>query len=299
MTGPRHYGVGTERALFRLARGRCYYPSCPVPILRMLDGQPVVNVEIGHIHGALPGSARYDRNMTDRQRASFENLLLLCTAHHKLVDRLAPDKHSPRLLHQWKADAEAEGGLDALRELDGLLEESRLAELIEQAVTRLGPTREVTVTLDGGMLHEAHQAVRYPLEGMRELLRLNETMRRAEQLVVVTVRNVGYSDITIESITLHCNFTLQSRADDPEASLTLLGRNDFRWLNPEFPKRLLSGEALHWLTRLSTLAMIARRSRDASFRSLHSRVDLGSGEAIDSKCVAWDVLPLDLVDGDV
>lgn len=74
-----------------------------------------------------------------------------------------PNKHSPRLLHQWKADAEADGGLDALRKLDGLLEESRLAELIEQAVTRLGPTREVTVTLDGGMLHEGHQTVRYPL----------------------------------------------------------------------------------------------------------------------------------------
>lgn len=299
MTGPRDYGVGTERALFHLARGRCYYPSCLVPILRMLDGQPVVNVEISHIHGALPGSARYDRNMTDRQRASFENLLLLCTAHHKLVDRLAPDKHSPRLLHQWKADAEADGGLDALRELDGLLEEGRLAELIEQAVTRVGPTREVTVTLDGGMLHEGHQAVTYPLAGMRELLRLNETMRRAEQLVVVTVRNIGFVDVTIESIVLHYNFTLQGRADDPEASIALLGGNDFGRLNPDLPKRLLSGDALHWLTRLSTLAMIARRSRDASFTSLHTSVHLGSGEAIESECVTWDVLPLDLVDGDV
>lgn len=298
MTGPRDYGVGTERALFRLSRGTCYHPDCLVPVLRMIDGQPIVNVEIGHIHGARPGSARYDPAMTDRERASFDNLLLLCTAHHKLIDRLAPDDHPPTLLREWKLAAEVGGGLEALRQIDGLLSEDRLGDLIEQAVAKLGPTREIEVELEGGFLHGGSQALSYPLSAMAELLRINETMRNAELLVVVTVRNTGFSDVTVNSVTLHYDIPLLNRRADPEAAVALLGRNDFPWLNPDLPKRLLAGESMHWLTRLNSIAWIVQRAENATFTSLYGRVHLGSGEAVESARLPWDVLPLELLSGD-
>lgn len=40
-----------------------------------------VRARICHIHGMLPGSARHDVAMTDEQRNSYENLILLCPNH--------------------------------------------------------------------------------------------------------------------------------------------------------------------------------------------------------------------------
>ncbi len=43
--------------------------------------------------------------MTDAERAAFANLILLCSAHHKLVDRDEPTYPVERL-EEWKADNE-------------------------------------------------------------------------------------------------------------------------------------------------------------------------------------------------
>lgn len=290
MPGPRDYSTGTERALFRLARGTCYHPDCLVPIMREVDGHPVVNVEIGHIRGANPGSARYDPAMTDLERASFPNLLLVCTAHHKLIDRISPDDYPVQLLTGWKADAEREGGLDELRDMDGLLTESRLGELIEQAVARLGPSREVRVDLEGGLLLGTH-AVSCPFGAMTELLRVNDNLDTAQQLVVVTVRNVGYVDLTVASVTLHYFFRIGD-ADQTESALAMLGRNDYPLLNPDMPKRVLAGDSMHWLTSMASLALIIDRAPQANFSALQAQVHLGSGERCDSALVPWGELPL-------
>lgn len=213
------------------------------------------------------------------------------------MDRLAPNDHPPTLLREWKAAAEVGGGLEALHEIDGLLSEDTLGDLIERAVARLGPTREVTAELEGGFLHDGSQALTYPLEAMTELLRINETMRNADLLVVVTVRNIGFADVAVNSVTVHYDITLQDRRDDPEAAVALLGRNDYPWHNPALPRRLLAGESMHWLTRLTTIAWIVERAENATFASLYARVHLGSGEAIESARLPWTVLPLELLRG--
>ncbi len=55
--GPRAYGSGVEKALYRLARGTCYFPDCAHPIFRVINGEPVVAVDIAEICGATSGSA--------------------------------------------------------------------------------------------------------------------------------------------------------------------------------------------------------------------------------------------------
>lgn len=77
MRGPRSYGSGVEKAQYRLARGTCYLPDCPHPILELVEGEPIVAVEIAHIYGALRGSTRFVETMTDDERRAFENLVLL------------------------------------------------------------------------------------------------------------------------------------------------------------------------------------------------------------------------------
>jgi hypothetical protein len=51
-----------------------------------MDDNNVFLGEICHIEAAEPGGERYNPNQTDEQRRSFENLLLLCHAHHKITD---------------------------------------------------------------------------------------------------------------------------------------------------------------------------------------------------------------------
>lgn len=87
---PHAFTSGTQKALFRLARGTCYYPGCAREILTYESGEPLVDVQIAHIAAAEPGGPRFEPDMTDEQRRSIDNLILLCQAHHNLVDKVRP-----------------------------------------------------------------------------------------------------------------------------------------------------------------------------------------------------------------
>ena len=45
--------------------------------------------------------------MTDEQRNDFDNLILLCPNHHRLVDHLRPFDYPVDVLRKMKADHEA------------------------------------------------------------------------------------------------------------------------------------------------------------------------------------------------
>lgn len=103
-----------------LSRGRCYTPECPQRVLRMVDEEPSINIQIAHINGLNPGSARFDASIPVPELNSFGNLLLLCQAHHGPVDDMSKEaKYPKKLLLSWKRDREGEGyeqlaGLDML-----------------------------------------------------------------------------------------------------------------------------------------------------------------------------------------
>jgi hypothetical protein len=130
--GPRDYTQGTERALYTFSAATCYFTDCQTRVIVFLDGEPVSNVEIAHIRGAVPGSPRYDPTMNDHERRSFANLILLCTPHHKIVDRLHPDDYPVEVLADWKAQHERDSGIDGA--VLSPLTEDRLLDLIEKAV---------------------------------------------------------------------------------------------------------------------------------------------------------------------
>ena len=135
MSGPRDYSAGTRAALAALSAGTCYYPSCAKSIIQFIDGEPYIDYQIAHIRDARPGN-RYDPAMTDDERRSFANLVLLCKPHHTLVDKTHPDRFSSDDLQRWK-DAREREGIAALAGLQELTEE-RLEQLILDAVTSAG-----------------------------------------------------------------------------------------------------------------------------------------------------------------
>ena len=47
--------------------------------------------------------------MSVDERNSYDNLMLLCPKHHKLIDRLDPDRHTVEVLREMKAKSELHG----------------------------------------------------------------------------------------------------------------------------------------------------------------------------------------------
>lgn len=146
----RYYKAGVREALFMLSRGRCYAPKCPQRVLRMVDDDPSVNIQIAHINGLNPGSARYDETVPVDKRNSFGNLLLLCQAHHGPVDdKSKEDKYPKKVLLGWKKDREGAfyqqlAGLDVLgvEDLEAMLVSAvtETKQEILHAIDQVAPT---------------------------------------------------------------------------------------------------------------------------------------------------------------
>lgn len=82
--GPKEPSRPTVKRLFALSGNSCAFPKCSTPLVDPKSGSIVG--EICHIKGEKPGAARYDGAQTPEQRHGFNNLILLCNVHHKIVD---------------------------------------------------------------------------------------------------------------------------------------------------------------------------------------------------------------------
>lgn len=287
--GPRDYEVGTERALYRLSRGTCYFPECETRILTLVKGHAISGVQIAHIRGATPNGARYDSGMTDQQRAAFPNLMLMCVTHHNLIDRLEPENYPVEVLEQWKRDNEPDEGINTL---DERLSEAKLLTILEDFAASRGLVREVEVSLKGGLITHRDGVASMPLDEIPILLEHNPSMATLERVVLADIRNVGGIDAVIDAV----DFSLFVRADRVEglAEASFLGRNDFPGSNPPLPYRLQDGASVQWYMKVSSV-LIANETAGLDLVELSANVRLGSGERISSERVTW---PKGLTDAD-
>ncbi len=256
-------------------------------MIEFAEGVPVVNVHISHIRGAKPNSARYDPNMSDEKRAAYANVVLLCKPHHDLVDRIRPHDYPPETLQKWKSDHERTG-LGALADLHGLTEE-RLTELIESVVVAMGPVREVILELTGGICVATGGVLSVPIEKWRALLEHNQEGLSGEQVIVATALNTGHLRATVEAVDIYVSAT----SGHGEVPMTLMGRNDFPYVNPPLPAPLEVGACLRWLTDLATVRWMITNIEDSSMSAteLWAVTRLGSGESIESKRYSIADLP--------
>jgi hypothetical protein len=127
----------TIKRLFAVSTNRRSFPNCTEPLV---EGKTVVG-EVCHIKSARKGHPRYDANRTDADRNGFDNLILLCRKHHKIVDN-AVDEFPPALLTEMKRAHEAhpKGRVDIS---DAMVQ--RLVELLStQPATPAAPAFSVT-----------------------------------------------------------------------------------------------------------------------------------------------------------
>lgn len=75
----RNYTSQTLKKLFALSGNICAFPRCTRLIVNQENAK---DSNICHIEGANKDSERYRAEMTDKERADYPNLILLCIQHH-------------------------------------------------------------------------------------------------------------------------------------------------------------------------------------------------------------------------
>jgi len=99
MAGPT---LATIKRLFAVSGNRCAFPGCTRPLVT----EGTVTGEVCHIEAQSANGPRYDPRQTDRQRHGFENLILMCPSHHKVIDA-DPETYTVERLLEIKAQHEA------------------------------------------------------------------------------------------------------------------------------------------------------------------------------------------------
>lgn len=97
----RNITWNTVKRLYGLSGNVCANPNCRKPLIT--ENNHIG--EIAHICAASPDGPRYDPNMTDDERRSIDNLLLLCESCNKLVDNNA-EEYPVSELKKWKNNHE-------------------------------------------------------------------------------------------------------------------------------------------------------------------------------------------------
>ncbi len=94
----------TIKRLFAVSRNQCAFPGCEIPLV---EDSGTVTGEIAHIKGVSANGPRFDPKQTDEKRHSFDNLMLLCGRHHRVIDGEV-EKYSVACLLKMKHEHESQ-----------------------------------------------------------------------------------------------------------------------------------------------------------------------------------------------
>jgi hypothetical protein len=95
-----------ERELFARAAGHCQRPVCRRDMFIDVGVRRVSIAEMAHIIAATPDGPRGRSATPAASRSRINNLLLLCSSCHTLIDK-APKEFSNKTLKKWKTEHEA------------------------------------------------------------------------------------------------------------------------------------------------------------------------------------------------
>lgn len=119
------------KRLFALSGNRCAFPKCQSAIVQ--DGGLIG--EVCHIKADKPGGPRYDSTQTEAERQTFQNLMLMCANHHKVVDDDVEAYTVERLMRMKAAHESATKPLE-----DASSTQIAVQLLIDQSIASSGQT---------------------------------------------------------------------------------------------------------------------------------------------------------------
>ena len=90
------------RELYIKSGNECAYPGCHNVLV---DENGKFVGEVCHIEAAMPGGERFNPNMTNEDRRSFGNLMLMCHQHHVVTDDV--ERYNVEKMKEMKRNHEA------------------------------------------------------------------------------------------------------------------------------------------------------------------------------------------------
>ncbi|GAA5148717.1 hypothetical protein GCM10023213_45370 [Prosthecobacter algae] len=85
---------------------RCAFDDCKISVVDFKTN--TILAEVCHIHAQNPGGPRYDGTQTPEQRHGSDNLIILCSSHHKIIDSPENEKiYTSDKLKEMKLNHEA------------------------------------------------------------------------------------------------------------------------------------------------------------------------------------------------
>lgn len=94
----------TIKKLFANSGGVCAFPGCSI---RLIDDKTgAILGEMCHITSVSPNGPRFDQLLTDKERNSYDNLVIFCATHHSLIDK-SPKFYTIEKLKEIKINHEA------------------------------------------------------------------------------------------------------------------------------------------------------------------------------------------------
>lgn len=99
--------VRDQKILCTRSGNRCAMPECHKVLVvgKTEDDRESLVAQMAHIKGERSISPRYDASMTDMERNSYDNLILVCDNCHKVIDD-QPNSYTVEKLHEIKSQHE-------------------------------------------------------------------------------------------------------------------------------------------------------------------------------------------------
>ena len=92
------------RLLYAHSGNRCAFDGCYSPIF---EDDDTLTGECCHIEALSPDGPRYNVLQSDEERNGYNNLVLMCARHHKIIDK-NPQKYPVDLLKRMKREHETQ-----------------------------------------------------------------------------------------------------------------------------------------------------------------------------------------------
>jgi hypothetical protein len=126
----------TKLRLFASSGTFCQNPACGRQLFVNTGSKRIHIAEIAHVFAANNDGPRSNKALSKAERGAFENLILLCSVCHTMIDKAEQD-FPDNLLAAWKRDHEArlaklfgavhfESRTDVFASIDPLMQENRV-----------------------------------------------------------------------------------------------------------------------------------------------------------------------------
>ena len=213
----------TLRLLYAHSGNCCAFEGCHLPIF---EDDGTLTGECCHIEAFSSNGPRYNERQTDEERNGYDNLVLMCPRHHKIIDS-HPEQYSVEKLKSIKDTHEKQYKAQQLEATDMMLKQLQMDS--EKYWSSL---KQVDETDDTGFKMELVENDINSL--MKDIKRLYEGLQRAIDTISESSQNLQ-SDLITECEKCGIDYNLFDKILYYNNSLV---NRDWEAINLSFPNHM-------------------------------------------------------------